>query len=135
MTTPIPPRARRQSASTVRANFDFARLNEHLQEIGKEMAACDLRAAGTAIDYRMINADEIDEVNDVIYRSYSQGNPDVFFQLCGFNIRGFDALSGLVSEILEVRKRGRLRAVGPRDSFLLLLHWLRTGASTVRITI
>jgi hypothetical protein len=83
----------------------------------------------------MINADERYEVDDVIYRAYSQGNLDVFFQLCGFNIRDFDALYSLMSEILEVRKRGRWRTIGPLDHFLPLLHWLRTGASSVRIAI
>jgi hypothetical protein len=133
--TPVSLRDRRQSPSTVRANFDFARFDEHLQKIGKEMADNDLRVAGTAIDYRMINADEISEVDDAMYRAYPQGNPDIFLQLSGFNVRDFDALYSLASEILEVRKRGRSRTIGPRDSFLLLLHWPRTGASTVRIAI
>jgi hypothetical protein len=64
----------------------------------------------------MVNPDEIDEVDDVLYRAFSQGNLDAFFQLEDVNIMGFDTLYSAVSDILEVRTCGRSRTIRRRDS-------------------
>jgi hypothetical protein len=58
----------------------------------------------------------------------------VFFEtFCGFNLNEFDYLYSIVEMRLSVRRRGRQRVIGARDSLMLFLHWLRSGRGCMEI--
>jgi hypothetical protein len=112
--------------------LDFVRFEEYLQRSQGERETYDTRVDETTIDHDLLSADEVDDIEDRLYKHYSESD-ELFYTFWGFHVLDFDALYDVVSGVLEVRRRGRLPILGPKDSFMVLLHWLRTGASTDRI--
>jgi hypothetical protein len=55
--------------------------------------------------------------------------PQDFYEVCGFSIADFDILYQIAEARSISTGRGRRRVLGPRDSFLLFLHWVCTGTS------
>jgi hypothetical protein len=108
------------------------RLRSPLHRTGHPALDFDTRVNETTIDHDLLSADEVDDIEDQLYKHYSESD-ELFYTFCGFHVLDFDALYGVVSGVLEVRRRGRLPTLGPKDSFMVLLHWLRTGASPGRI--
>jgi hypothetical protein len=113
-------------------DLDFVRFEEHLQQSQEERETYDTRVDETTIDHDLLSADEVNDIEDRLYMHYSESD-ELLYTFCGFHVLDFDAFHDVVSGVLEGRRRGRLPILGPKDSFLVLLHWLWTGASTDRI--
>jgi hypothetical protein len=84
------------------------------------------------VDAAVFDGDEVIEVVDPIYQEYSEDS-GLFKALCGFSLRDFNILYDLLSGVLDVQRRGRHRVIGPRDSLLIFLHWIRTANSMATI--
>jgi hypothetical protein len=48
--------------------------------------------------------------------------------MSGFSERDFARLFAILDDVLTKPKRGRKLAIGPMDSLLLIMHWLRKDA-------
>jgi hypothetical protein len=62
----------------VRPDFGLARFEDHLQEIGNERAAHYLRVMAVGMNYQMIHARDINDLDDVLSRLDVQGNRPSF---------------------------------------------------------
>jgi hypothetical protein len=82
----------------------------------------------TEIDATFIDEEDEQDSTNAIYSDLRQDVAS-FTAFCGFSPPDFANLYGPLEDLLSVVHRGRRRVIGPIDSFLLFLHWLRTGNS------
>jgi hypothetical protein len=80
----------------------------------------------------LIDGDEICLPGNPIH-DYYKHNVEQFTSICGFSPPDFCHICDLLTDSLEMQRRGRHRTIGPVDSFLLFLHWLRSGNSVESI--
>jgi hypothetical protein len=76
----------------------------------------------------LLEDDDATPSEDPIYSQFSS-LPEPFYDMCGFSVADFDILYDMAEERIRSFGRGRHRILGSRDSFFLLLHWLRTGTA------
>jgi hypothetical protein len=110
--------------------FTISIVLRHANEV--VISAASYRVNEITIDYDLLSADEVDDIQDGLSKHYSESDESLY-TFWGFHVLDFDALYDVVSGVLEVRRRGRLPILGPKDCFLVLLYWSRTGASTDKI--
>jgi hypothetical protein len=113
--------------------FDSVHFEEYLRRCGQSRSDWRKKLARTDVDLALFDAEEVIEVVDPIYQEYSE-HAGLFNALCGFSVRDFDILYDLMSSVLDVQRRGRHRVIGPRDSLLIFLNWLRTANSMATIS-
>jgi hypothetical protein len=84
------------------------------------------------VNDELIDGDEISLSANPIHDDYKY-NAGQFTSICGFSPPDFCQLCNPLTDCLEMQRRGRRRTIGPVDSFLLFLHWLRSGNSVESI--
>jgi hypothetical protein len=106
----------------------------YLQGVEEARRARRLLIEETEIDDALFD-DEGDDPRvsrNPIHRELS-GDIRAFVLATGFSPVDFSVLYEPLDPVLSVRHRGREPVIGPLDSFLLFLHWLRTGSSFEKI--
>jgi hypothetical protein len=113
-----------------------AQLPEYLREYARRFQERleKLRADAAAVEIDEDLADGADDrgPENPIHEQLS-ADVGLFATLCGFSTADFAELYGPLHQSLSRTRRGRRPAIGPMDSFLLLLHWLRSGQPFVMI--
>jgi hypothetical protein len=79
------------------------------------------------IDPSVDDADETPSERNPIFER-CRNEPEAIYTLCGFCERDFTRLYVILEDVLTTPKPGRKFAIGPIDSLLLFLHWLRNAA-------
>jgi hypothetical protein len=86
----------------------------------------------TVIEQALLEADDPSFIANPVFERFPD-DPRSFYDIVGFSAAEFGKLYELVEPHLNVIRRGRHQIIGPIDSFLLFLHWLRTANPPDRI--
>jgi hypothetical protein len=107
-------------------------ISQRRSEIIEDNGARPAKVSRVVVDETLIDADEPSEADDMIYHRLV-AHIEKFAAVTGFPLASFLRLYEPFGEALRRPRRGRGHLIGATDSFLLLLHWLRSGSSIEQI--
>lgn len=133
---PPPPAARaargsqtaQQPRQTGRGRPVRREFANYLEKVNEDREHLHRQIRSTPVSSELLDAEEDETPVDPIFAKWER-NAHAFQTLFVFSPADFLILYALVEGRLTLGGRGRPRAIGPKDSLLLFLNWLRTGNS------
>jgi hypothetical protein len=107
-------------------------MDTYLSNCRQQREALEKEIRKTVINQELLEAEDSQTPVNPLFDRF-QSDEEAFYEITGFSVPEFGKLYDLVETELDVLKRGRARIIGPLDSLLLFLHWLRTANAADRI--